>query len=383
MAPHFLGEHHRVNCSSCRFNIVSEVIDPSKRSIVCPNCGSNVATAPNLQTQSAHQILLTTDQQPVRWQVVGFQRPNDNQASIKRVVGLPGETIWFEHGNIFLKTERGETQLLKKNWQQQKATRILVHDNRFQNQDSRWSPLESTSPLIATVPAQFRATEHRWLRYQPKRCYKHSANQTWSPRIEDSYGFNQSINRQLNTVNEVCLEFELDPDSNLNQTGQSELLIAIVVGQQTHLARFVIDHDSAEVQLFDRSAALTTTSRCQIDRDIPTCGISNIDQQIIVTVGNHQAHLIDLNSQDLDTPVELLLSLQPANLVDLKRLRLWRDTYYFSALSRDELLRRQANSTVEGYFLIGDNLPVSRDSRLWALPTVDAEHILGVVDIGQ
>ena len=187
----------------------------------------------------------------------------------------------------------------------------------------------------------------------------------------------------MNTVNEVCLEFELDPDSNLNQTGQSELLIAIVVGQQTHLARFVIDLDSAEVQLFDRSAALTATSRCQIDRDIPTCGISNIDQQIIVTVGNHQAHLIDLNSQDLDTPVELLLSLQPANLVDLKRLRLWRDTYYFSALSRDELLRRQANSTVEGYFLIGDNLPVSRDSRLWALPTVDAEHILGVVDIGQ
>ena len=241
----------------------------------------------------ADQVSLKLAQLPERWQVVGFQRSSDDQASIKRVIGLPGETVWFEHGNVFLQTKDDKAKLLKKNWRQQKATRILVHDNRFQDEHSRWLPPDPASHLTASVPKRFQPPEYHWLSFQPKRCYDHAPKQSWSPRIEDSYGFNQSINRSLNCVNEVCLEFEVD--SNWRQASEFELLVAIVVGQQTHLARFVFKRNCVDVQLFDRDKRVAAVTRCQLDSKSRTCAVSNVDSQIIVAVGDQQVQLLDLS----------------------------------------------------------------------------------------
>ena len=235
------------------------------------------------------------------------------------------------------------------------------------------------------MPKRFQ-TDLQWLRYQPKRCYEHLTAQRWSPRIEDAYGFNQSIRRQLNPVYEVCLEFEFDLESKSTQTGPTELLIAIIVGEQTYLARFELNVQSVDVQLFNRDNQLVAGNNWRIDQGLLLCGISNIDQQIIVAVGDQQTHLLDLPPQNVNSRVEVLLSLQPANPIDLKRVRLWRDTYYFSPILREELLRRQAGAGpagTDGYFVVGDNLPVSQDSRSWPRPRVKAKDILGVVDIGQ
>ena len=384
MAPNLLGKHQTTVCSSCHFKIVSEVAASTKRFVICPNCGAQVdIKETNLEPPDL--VNMTTGQLPERWQVIGFQRTGDNQASIKRVIGLPGEAVWFEHGNIFVQTKDSDPILLKKNWKQQKSTRVLIHDNRFQGRDSRWSLLESTSSLNTVLPKRFQ-TDLQWLRYQPKRCYEHLTAQRWSPRIEDAYGFNQSIRRQLNPVYEVCLEFEFDLESKSTQTGPTELLIAIIVGEQTYLARFELNVQSVDVQLFNRDNQLVAGNNWRIDQGLLLCGISNIDQQIIVAVGDQQTHLLDLPPQNVNSRVEVLLSLQPANPIDLKRVRLWRDTYYFSPILREELLRRQAGAGpagTDGYFVVGDNLPVSQDSRSWPRPRVKAKDILGVVDIGQ
>ena len=140
------------------------------------------------------------------------------------------------------------------------------------------------------------------------------------------------------------------------------------------------------MQLFNRDNQLVAGNNWRIDQGLLLCGISNIDQQIIVAVGDQQTHLLDLPPQNVNSRVEVLLSLQPANPIDLKRVRLWRDTYYFSPILREELLRRQAGAGLagtDGYFVVGDNLPVSQDSRSWPRPRVKAKDILGVVDIGQ
>ena len=146
MAPHFFGEHQSTVCRGCGFEIVSEVAEPASISIVCPNCGLVCSDKNQVSMQPADQVSLELGRLPERWQVIGFQRSSDDQASIKRVIGLPGETVWFEDGNVFLQTNDGEAELLKKNWLQQKATRILVHDNQFQDDHPRWLPLEPTCP---------------------------------------------------------------------------------------------------------------------------------------------------------------------------------------------------------------------------------------------
>ena len=384
MAPSLLGEHQSRVCSDCGFEIVSEIVDSARGFVVCPNCGNRVAIEGVCLAKPATEVDLKVGQLPTRWQVIGFQRPGDPQASIKRVIGLPGEKVWFENGNVFLQIQNAEPKLLKKNWAQHKATRVLVHDNRFQDQSSRWVPLAPASSLTGAIPQRFETEDRHWLRYQPKRCYEYTLGQSWTPRIEDTYGFNQSISRKLNSVNEVSVEFEFDPAAEAIQDRQAELLLAIIVGEQTHLARFTFEDDSVGVQLFGRDEKLTAVTRCQIDRAGLVCGISNIDQQIIVAVGENQVYSIDLAEYGSDDPVELLLSLRPSNLVDLKRVRLWRDAYYFSSVSRKELLQRQAGAAgAEGYFVVGDNLPVSQDSRFWLRPRVEAKDILGVVDVAQ
>ena len=384
MAPNLLGEHQCRVCNACGFEIVSEVVDPARHVVVCPNCGSRVAIEAACLTDPAAEVVLKVGQLPTRWQVIGFQRPTDQQASIKRVIGLPGEKVWFENGNVFLQTKNAEPIMLRKDWTQQRTTRVLVHDNRFQDQDSRWVPLAPASRLTGVVPQQFQTKDQHWFKYQSKRCYEHTLGQSWTPRIEDAYGFNQGVSRQLNSVNEVCVEFEFDPAAEAFQNRQSELLVAIVVGEQTHLARFAFEGGSMDVQLFGRDQKLTAVTRCQIGRQRVVCGVSNIDQQIIVVVGEKQICSIDLAERGSADPVELLLSLRPSNPVDFERVRLWRDVYYFSSVPRKELLQRQAGTAgAEGYFVVGDNLPVSQDSRFWLRPRVEATDILGVVDIGQ
>ena len=169
-------------------------------------------------------------------------------------------------------------------------------------------------------------------------------------------------------------------------------MVAIVADQQTYLAQFVFSQESVDVQLFDGDDQIASALHCQIDPKSPTCAISNVDSQIIIAVGDEQVLSFDVSSPqtgsvvDSNSSVELLVSLKPASLEGLSGLRLWRDIYYFSPLSRDELLQRQSGSGLAGtagYFVVGDNLPVSRDSRRWLLPRVDVKDILGVVDIGQ
>ena len=397
MAPHFLGKHQSTVCLGCEFQIVSDVDASMNTSIVCPNCGLACSTENKFLARPADQVSINLGQLPERWQVIGFQRSNDDQASIKRVIGLPGETVWFEDGNVFVRAKDDRTRddqpkLLKKNWAQQKATRILVHDNRFQDDNDRWSSLDPTSHLSENLPAKFRTAEHRWLHYQSKRCYQHSLKQAWSPRIEDSYGFNQGISRSLHPVDEVCLEFEFDSKSELAQTSGTELVMAIVASQQTYFAQFLFNQDSVDVQLFNGDDQVASVLHCQIDPELPTCAISNVDSQIIIAVGDEQVLSFEVSSPqtgsrvDSNSSVELLVSLQPASLAGSSGLRLWRDIYYFSPLSRDELLQRQSGSGLAGtagYFVVGDNLPVSWDSRRWLLPRVDVKDILGVVDIGQ
>ena len=106
MAPQLLGSHQDIACPHCGLTF-SVGIDEEGRSArpVCVNCGwSDFAQALSI-ARCGDRLLVQKDlfqlREPRRWEAAVFQSPNEpGQAYVKRIVGLPKESIRIRDGDI-------------------------------------------------------------------------------------------------------------------------------------------------------------------------------------------------------------------------------------------------------------------------------------------
>ena len=159
MAPTLYGRHKVVECDKChyRYPIGASVEvdpyygylrDPSHRiyTAFCPNCRYEMPPdrVVNLPVFKGDRILVNKFpyefNEPNRWDGLVFKFPEDPKTNyIKRLVGLPGETIVIRQGDIYRIVEQGDSRRLeilrKDNPDKQKAIQLLVHDNDFPETD--------------------------------------------------------------------------------------------------------------------------------------------------------------------------------------------------------------------------------------------------------
>ncbi len=206
MAPTLMGAHKEIDCERCdqRFRIgaSNEQRGPVTENVVvggvCPNCryanALDLREEPNDATFSGDRILVSkfayTLADPERWDVIVFKFPgNPKQNYIKRLVGLPGETITVRHGDVFARPVAGEGDdvIVRKPAETLLAMRHLIYDSDQQapalieaNYPSRLQPWRSggESPpedswqirraaegLVAKLDADVAGDTPRWLRY--------------------------------------------------------------------------------------------------------------------------------------------------------------------------------------------------------------------------
>jgi len=120
MAPTLLGAHHRVQCQQCGYGFTSEVPKfrrdgqqyalTSQRPvpIICPMCHFDTTMPLGTQPDAGDRILvhkfIYSVSEPRRWDVVVFKNPTQpKQNYIKRLVGLPGESLCIVEGNVYAK----------------------------------------------------------------------------------------------------------------------------------------------------------------------------------------------------------------------------------------------------------------------------------------
>ena len=153
MAPTLMGRHKELACPQCGFVFVlnaSEEVEPrtANRDVrlhsgLCSNCRfqARVDALPSFKGDRILVMMFPYDLPflpgsgpPARWDVVVFRYPEEPEVSyIKRLVGLPGETIRIFHGDIFIKPPGGDTYTLaRKPLRHQVAMQMAVHDDRFQ-----------------------------------------------------------------------------------------------------------------------------------------------------------------------------------------------------------------------------------------------------------
>src|SRR5271166_4524660 len=162
MAPTLMGRHKELSCPQCGFvysvNASQEVEGPSlPRQVfsgICVNCryqARGLTEAPSFKGDRILVMMFPYDlpflpgsSPPERWDVVVFRYPEEPEVSyIKRLVGLPGETIRITHGDIYVKPPGGDAYALtRKPLKHQSAMQINVYDDRHQSRtlaaDPQW-----------------------------------------------------------------------------------------------------------------------------------------------------------------------------------------------------------------------------------------------------
>ena len=108
MAPTLEGPRRMFRCDACQFDFpvgLDQLIDDDRA--VCPRCGQSTAIWRGDADVRGDRLLVDRTafvfRQPQRWEVVVFRSPTDaNQLFVKRIVGLPGETVSIRDGNVWI-----------------------------------------------------------------------------------------------------------------------------------------------------------------------------------------------------------------------------------------------------------------------------------------
>ena len=391
MAPTLLGLHREYVCNNCRkhYDLGMDEQGRSGRP-VCPNCGESPHPADPGVERSGDRLLVHKhlfDMRPARrWEVAVFQNPADpRQAYVKRIVGLPGESVLIRGGDVY-----ADGKIARKSPEEQRALRIPVFDNDFPPADAdrypRWifwrsgrrrsaTGWEAVGSTFRHEPATPPVDAIDWLEYrhwQPDRA-------RYGP-IRDYTPYNGADLPGDNRVNDLMLAATVTLGSpgavRLWIGGEAdEFVVTLPIGGA---GRVEATRNGRPVSLAGvRAGPLKLTAKVEA---------SWFDRRLTVTLDGAPAFdPLDIDDEPLrPSPrrVAPAIGVDPGASATVKDLKVYRDIYYTDALSsvpkRPFGVEEPYALKAGEYFVLGDNSPVSNDSRFWPdSPVVRAEALLG------
>ncbi len=396
MADTLMGAHYQLRCLQCgyRYNLgyleqqdllMRSPFRPEPQSR-CPSCGYRNPLDESTPVSSGDRILVLKCiyqfQDPKRWDVVVFKNPTKPEENyIKRLVGLPGEKVEIIDGDVYI-----NGQIVRKPPEVQKELWMPVHDFDYQpvnpnqlgafngypwkppfNFGSAWK-ISSDNPtqIVLDSPAGQVTT----LTYGAP-----SAND-----FQVTYAYNDLFPRVARPpqCSDLMARFYATPGSTDGRIGialskygvdykawwdpSGRLVIARVAdGKETTLA------ETAKGRNGETANSPILMKFAVVDHELLfECG----GRELKVDLGRGPEAL---TYSDAKPRVEFFGS----GKWTLSHVALFRDTYYTSS---DPSARTPLRATAEGggpfqigpdeFFMLGDNSPLSLDSRYWSRPSV-------------
>ena len=391
MAPTLLGRHKEITCPECGFvyevDAHAEIAEPERfrqsptpvEAGVCVNCRfkAPIADEPNFQGDRVYVMKapLSITRFPStgslslkRWDIAVFKLPEDPEIRyIKRVVGMPNETLRIDHGDIWVQPKTSSPSLSKpfrralRPLSHQEAMQTVVYDDSHRAKSlashPRWT---SRTPDVWTElpekPGEFQSGLHSsaWsqLRYRhlvpdPSHWESLAAglpllHPIQPTLITDFYSYNtdQAADsglrpwatakawRQNHWVGDLTLLFQLD----LKEL-KGSLRIDLVKAGVPHLCEFNLE--TGTVSLSRGNQKLLENIPSHLDTTGPhALSFANVDDRLTLRV---DSHLPFVEGFSLPTPSALAptkADLDPVGIaakdasLAISKLLLKRDIYY-------------------------------------------------------
>ncbi len=390
MAPTLMGRHKDLRCPNCGFSFQVSASDEVSStgsyrgpgfdvvSCTCPMCRYPVDASPEKHRSFKGDRILVNKfayqfSEPRRWDVAVFKYPGAAATNyIKRIVGLPGETVRIYHGDIYVRRP-GDTdfQIARKPPEKVLAMLQPVYDNDYvvpemiqQGWPPRWQnwPNSSENWRGGWQPSEdFRSywtdgslDEPVWLRYQhlvpTYQDWQRMGRTVPAPKpqlISDFAAYNTNRDRSsyrhhpgpeienlgLHWVGDLAVQCELQ----VHSPGGRVILELVEAGwrMQCHL-----ELASGLAQL-----RIDGLSNFQPQAKTPVCGpgtyrllFANIDDQLLLWVGGRLVQfdvptsyppLENRRPQEADlAPVGIAAANGAA--VTVRHLKVFRDVYYIA-----------------------------------------------------
>lgn len=450
MAPTLMGRHKDYECPVCGhwYQIsASEEVDQDTNRLTghyvgagtCPMCRYTAdlrrsnPQGRNYPSYSGDRILVGKFAyqfaEPRRWDVAVFKYPGNAVTNyIKRIVGLPGETVIIRGGDIYVAAEEDDQppNIARKPPEKVLAMLQLVFDNQYapslaaRGFPSRWEGAEppgAAGRFDAVDPDGCLAfqtdgskPEETWLRY----LHRVPSFDDWQligpdgqlpphrqpePQfILDFTAYNTHRGNPLEPVRgdvlgshwvgDLALECTVKV---LSDTGQ--VILQLTEGGERFQVRFDVATGQAALSIAGKPDWQPKASTRLQGPGTYHVRLANCDDKLYVWIDNRYVEFdVPTTYAELGNGEPTPADLEPAAVgsracaMQVTDLKLWRDVYYIAASSvngmgnvsdyqngRNSRLHNGQHQEVfplqkDQFFMLGDNSLRSKDGRLWSEP---------------